>query len=156
MRWDGTSWSVVESPDPADEGNSFNAIAGPRDDELWAAGESVGNNTLLTLAAHWDGTNWTLADTPNIGLGDNSLLDVTAPSGEQAWAVGYYLDEQSQPRHLMLEWNGVDWRVSSLPKPELGGRLHGVAGLPDGEAWAVGSARVPGGTSPLALHHRCA
>lgn len=61
--WNGTSWAIVKSPNPAN-GNQLSAITALSATDIWAVG-MYGNNlgrTLdqRTLIEHWNGTSWTV------------------------------------------------------------------------------------------------
>lgn len=73
--WDGTSWTVVSSPNnrfggyPRD--NILQGVVALSSNDVWAYG-SVDSNPgpespalLITLVLHWDGTSWTIAPSPN-------------------------------------------------------------------------------------------
>lgn len=64
MRWNGTEWSIVDSPNGAGPYNALNAVAAFGPNDIWAAGgapygfqggrrpiSSASPGTLL----HWDG-----------------------------------------------------------------------------------------------------
>jgi hypothetical protein len=95
-RWDGTSWRVVASPNPAaglDELNGMVAVAA--DDVL-----AVGRDTAGTLIEHWDGKTWTAQAGANPGSSFNSLVGVTAVGGAR-WAVGSTASGSN--RHTLIE-----------------------------------------------------
>jgi hypothetical protein len=54
--WDGTAWSVVDSP-KLDDGR-LTAIDAASATDIWAVGEYNGVDNGLTLVLHWDGTAW--------------------------------------------------------------------------------------------------
>jgi hypothetical protein len=60
--WDGTSWSVVPSPNPNPQGNnSLGVIAAAFASDLWAFGFELGG----PFTEHWDGTSWSIVGTPS-------------------------------------------------------------------------------------------
>jgi hypothetical protein len=80
--WDGTSWSVVPSPNPNPQGNnSLVAIAAVNANDIWA----VGHQLLGPFTEHWDGTSWSIVATPS---GVASLIGMTAFSDGTVVAVG--------------------------------------------------------------------
>jgi hypothetical protein len=60
--WDGTSWSVVPSPNPGPVRNVLIGVAAVSANDVWAVGEHVepGGQIHHTLVEHWDGTAWSL------------------------------------------------------------------------------------------------
>src|SRR5208282_4459235 len=60
MRWKGTSWKRVSSPDPAG-GGQLNGVAATAADSAWAVGSYLtGSGTAGTLIERWNGTSWKL------------------------------------------------------------------------------------------------
>lgn len=138
-KWDGSRWSAVPSPPPADTGD-FEA-AGP--DDIWALdGEQT--------ARHWDGTRWTTTQLP-YGASD---LAVVGP--DDVWAVGRrstgpgtelegYSEGYSQP--ASMHWDGTSWKAVETPQarfeeplpPEPSAGLAQVFALDSGEVRAYGT-----------------
>jgi hypothetical protein len=68
--WDGTSFSVVSSPDPFPNGTtSLQGIAAISANDIWAVGFA---------AEHWDRTSWSIITTPSGVYG----LDAVAALGD--------------------------------------------------------------------------
>jgi hypothetical protein len=79
--WDGTSWTIVPSPDPNPQGsNSLSGIAAVSANDIWAVGNAAG-----AFTEHWDGTSWSVIAVPS-GAGD--LNGVTALGDGTVVAVG--------------------------------------------------------------------
>jgi hypothetical protein len=80
--WDGTSWSVVPSPNPNPQGNnSLVAIAAVNANDIWA----VGHQLQGPFTEHFDGTKWSIVSTPN---GVANLIGMTALGDGTVVAVG--------------------------------------------------------------------
>ena len=61
LHWDGTSWSLIPSPDPGggDAGASqLFAVSAVSPTDVWAVGLYTGDIAIDTLILHWDGTAW--------------------------------------------------------------------------------------------------
>lgn len=88
--WDGASWSVVSSPNPAVGTNFLWGVVATASNNVWAVGWQQGNGTpRSTLIEHWDGTQWIVAASPNPGTLDNVLVAATrVPGSSNAWAAG--------------------------------------------------------------------
>ncbi len=91
--WDGSSWSVVPSPNPGSSGNQLNAIATVSASNIWAVGGF--SNTpppfaqeLQTLIEHWNGSSWTVVPSPSPGSSTNQLGAIATVSPGILWAVG--------------------------------------------------------------------
>ncbi|MBV8607192.1 MAG: hypothetical protein JO034_06995 [Singulisphaera sp.] len=81
--WDGTSWSVVSSPNAGGGSTNFlNGVAAVSANNIWAVGEFLdpNANNYQTLTEHFDGTSWSVVPSPNATTGSNGLRGVTALS----------------------------------------------------------------------------
>jgi hypothetical protein len=133
--WDGSSWSVVSSPNP---GSSINYLFGVASipgtsGHVWAVGnyENTSTNTFQTMIEKWNGKNWKFISSPNVASVDNHLNGVVAVSANNAWTVGYASNT------LIQHWNGTSWSVVSAPA---GGTLASVTRVPGTKhLWAVGN-----------------
>jgi hypothetical protein len=91
--WDGTSWSIVTSPNPNLGGPStLQGIAAISANDVWAVGTSGGAGVVpseKTLTEHWDGTSWSIIPSPSPAQDQNELDAVTALSDGTVAAVGH-------------------------------------------------------------------
>ena len=107
--WNGTTWSVVPSPD-----------VGPRRTEQnlesvscasASACTAVGSNILAyPLVEAWDGTQWSIVPTPRIpgsGLAVGDLSSVSCPSATMCMAAGSRDRNERQNRWRTLTEMGV-------------------------------------------------
>ena len=136
--WDGSTWSVVPSPNPGAHSNELYSIDGVSDTDLWAVGNTSTETSQVTLIEHWDGSTWSVVPSPNMGANPNFLNGVTAVSTNNLWAVGDYIDGTTQ-QTLIEHWNGTAWDI--VPSPNVGtgnNYLNGVTAVTDSDAWAVG------------------
>jgi plastocyanin len=139
--YDGTSWTIVPSPNPPSAASYLSTVAAVATDDVWVAGHYLDNTGIYrTLVEHWDGTSWTIVSSPNVGNGDNSLNGIAAAGPNDIWAVGY---QSSAPggasSTLVLHFDGRSWTI--VPSPNPGGltsSLAGVAAMADGRIWAAG------------------
>jgi hypothetical protein len=77
VHWNGTSWSIVASPNPhPNTSNGAGAIAAVSADDIFALATGV--------IEHWDGTSWTIIDT----LSGFGATDVSALSDGIVVVVG--------------------------------------------------------------------
>jgi hypothetical protein len=80
--WNGTSWTVVSSPNPNPQGNNgLGAVAAVSAGDVWA----VGHQLLGPFTEHWDGSKWTILATP---AGVSFFAGMAASSGGTVLAVG--------------------------------------------------------------------
>ncbi|UUU31377.1 hypothetical protein JIX56_16515 [Streptomyces sp. CA-210063] len=138
VRWDGTSWSALESL-PSGRLVDLKAF-GP--DDVWAV---VGEDR----AQHWDGTRWTVMTLP---VGGVASLDGVA--ADDLWAVGYRdtdaaagVGETELTQPVAVHWDGRSWerterpayRFPELVPPEPGASLDLVVALAVDDVRAYGS-----------------
>jgi len=115
QRWDGTSWTVVQSPtiDAGNVDNDLQSLVAISPDNIWAAGVISQQKTIIfhpiftsPLVEHWDGQGWSVVPSPD-GLppiphnyGDTTFPSefhaITATSSSNVWAAGQY-DDVTQP-----------------------------------------------------------
>ena len=80
--WDGTSWSVVASPNPNPQGNnSLFAITAVNANDIWAFGLQLKG----PFSEHWNGTSWSIVPLPS---GVSVITGATALSDGAVVAVG--------------------------------------------------------------------
>lgn len=90
LHWDGTSWSIVPSPNP-----------GPLDSRL--SGVTAVTSTVIE---QWDGTSWSVVPSPDPSTAENILAAAAAdPASGQAWAVGEFFDNATSTRQTLTEFN---------------------------------------------------
>jgi hypothetical protein len=88
--YDGSTWSVVSSPNVGTGSNYLASVTVVSANDIWAVGNYVNSgNVNKTLIEQWNGTGWKVVHSPNAGTGNNILNGVTnVPSTSQVWAVG--------------------------------------------------------------------
>ena len=116
LRWNGTTWTRVPSPDPGTS-RYITAVAAASAGSAWAVGwtgSGSGTNTRTrSLILRWNGTAWTRVPSPSPGP-DDQLLGVTATSADSAWAVGY-TDSGGQHADPAVERHDLD--AGGQPEP---------------------------------------
>jgi hypothetical protein len=142
-RWDGTSWSIVSSPNTSTtEANVVLGVTCVSASECWAVGYYYGLDDLIsqTLIERWDGTSWAIVSSPNINTQSNLLLGVTCESASDCWAVGYYAFTGSVLQTLIERWDGTSWAIVSSPDTTTtqSNLLYGVTCGSASDCWAVG------------------
>jgi hypothetical protein len=92
-RWDGTSWTIVSSPNTSTAQRNFLfGVTCVSASECWTVGLSVNASGFSqTLIERWDGTSWAVVSSPSTSTSQyNFLYGVTCVSATDCWAVGYY------------------------------------------------------------------
>ena len=151
--FNGTSWSIVISPQP-----DFSYLSSVREitpTDVWAVGSVLDQSGISqTLTMHWDGTSWTIVPSPDVGPQSNQLNALAANSTSDVWAFGSYFDTTANAYlTLALHWDGASWSV--VPSPDVTGannQMLGGGSLGSTDVWAVGDAQ--GSSSPSALAER--
>ena len=133
VRWDGSSWTIVDSDNPSGSDSLF-SVTCVSPQECWAVGETAtGLGMVRTLIEKWDGHVWSTVPSPNPGS-DNSLRSVTCPSQFNCWAVG-----QSNNRTLVEHWGGTSWEIVSSPNTSAEQNLlFGITCPSASGCWSIG------------------
>jgi hypothetical protein len=143
LRWNGSKWAKVPSPDPGASGNELTAVSGDAANDAWAVGTILASGGVTdTLILHWNGMSWSQVSSPTPQNSYLNLAGVTAISSSDAWAVGTYFNNTTNTYDtLTLHWNGSHWsEVSSLDPAATGeNRLNAVSAHGAGDVWAVGT-----------------
>ncbi|HST03198.1 MAG TPA: hypothetical protein VLQ48_00505, partial [Chloroflexia bacterium] len=137
--WNGSSWSVVSSPNAGSIPNELNGVAVVSANDVWAVGYYYNGTVYQTLIEHWNGTAWAVVPSPNSGSDRNRLTGVSAMSANDVWAVGYYDSGTIALDTLVEHWNGTAWAV--VPSPNSGSarnELNAIAVVSANIVWTVG------------------
>lgn len=87
-QWNGSSWTVVNSPSPGSIGNWLASVSAASVKNIWAVGYQSNYGVEPTLIEHWNGTTWQVVSSPSPG-GINKLSSVAVVPGKaMAWTVG--------------------------------------------------------------------
>ncbi|HEY3210151.1 MAG TPA: hypothetical protein VGL18_10235 [Actinomycetota bacterium] len=149
--WDGTSWSIMPSPNEGDLGNNLMGVAAASAHDAWAVGTRSelmhGVYVPVPLILHWDGSSWKVVPVLGKGTPPNGILGgVLALGPNDVWAAGSYalnpLQSVDFGRETLIEhWDGHRWSV--IPSPnvpfKLANAVGGLAASGPADVWAVGS-----------------
>jgi hypothetical protein len=115
--WDGTSWSVVPSPNPTVRRRYLYGVSCVSATACTAAGYSTNASGVSgTLIESWDGTSWAIVPSPNPGTGFNGLFGVSCVSATACTAAG----SSSSSGTLIESWDGTSWSIVPSPSPGSG------------------------------------
>lgn len=70
LHWDGSQWTVVESPGLGKNDISISDVTALSSNDVWAVGYEIDSN--CPFIEHWDGTRWNVVKSPGSGT-DNAL-----------------------------------------------------------------------------------
>jgi hypothetical protein len=93
MRWDGSQWNVVPSPNQGTGlDNSLDGVVALTGSSEWAVGSyfDAAAGRTQTLAERWDGTRWKVERSPNFDAKPSSLHSVAVDPAGNIWSVGDY------------------------------------------------------------------
>jgi hypothetical protein len=115
MRWNGSTWERLGTPDlPTAD---LNAVACITTTDCTAVGEGEGDG-YLALAEHWDGRSWSLVDLPVPGDEvEGSLTAISCVAADSCVAVGALWTDRFRQRTLAERWDGSAWVVDRTPNP---------------------------------------
>jgi hypothetical protein len=133
---------------------AFSGVSASSATNAWAVGESFGG-AARNLIVHWKGGHWVKEAAPHVGGHANYLTDVAAVSSSAAWAVGEAWDGSSNPKLMILHWNGSSWRAQSppaLPAGAIAARVRDVTAISATNAWAVGAYVTATDSIPFVMH----
>ena len=130
--WDGTSWTIVPTPNPpvvGPYGVSLNAVAAISANDIWAVGGSAccGSYGGAALLQHWDGWRWSIVAAPatTINWSASTRSGLAAVASNDVWAVGQYDS---------FHWDGTAWSVVFGAQNTSSAAAAGATNV-----WAVGS-----------------
>jgi hypothetical protein len=143
--WDGTSWSVVPSPNASSFTQGLSDVSAVSSADVWAVGWFYDEfGAERALIEHWDGSTWSIVPSPDPTLEREDLvrlLGIDAISGTDAWAVGMFevAGSYTHPRTLIGHWDGSRWTVVPSKNPSrIDDELLGVSAASATDIWAVG------------------
>ncbi|MEY9862200.1 hypothetical protein ABH935_007845 [Catenulispora sp. GAS73] len=91
--FDGSSWSVVPTPNPGTFGNQLYGISADGPNSVYAVGQRDDAHSDTPLVLHWDGRCWSEVHVPGA---DAALLQSVSVRDGEVWAVGQTDDSTHQ------------------------------------------------------------
>jgi len=152
--WDGTTWSIVPSPNFGTDDNGLGDVTAITANDVWATGSisNEGAQTAKPYFLHWDGSAWSMVrawkppGVTNTGLGGidaNSSGAVFTPGVETLPQNGIFAEHRI----------GTRWRPMSVVSPKPINYLTGVGVDGTGEAWVVGRTSQNGSVYKTLIEH---
>jgi hypothetical protein len=141
-QFNGTTWSIVTSPNETSLPNGLNGVACVNSSDCVAVGYfNDGEGIKQMLVESYNGAVWSISAA---GIGDyasSSLDGVTCVSAGDCWVVGRFANGGSE-QTLVLQWDGSEW--SLVPSGDVGGsgefnELAAVTCVGADDCWAVGT-----------------
>ena len=124
--WNGSTWSIVPSPNPSSTSNVFlEGVSCVSTTNCKAVGWSNTPPTgypIFTLIESWNGVDWSIVPSPNPGGSTllhgpiNELSGVSCVNPTSCTAVGDYVNADTNTYQTLIEgWNGSDWFTIASP-----------------------------------------
>jgi hypothetical protein len=155
-QWNGTAWSKVTLPLPANakSNTTLSAISANGPDDVWIVGTFLDSVTHQneTFAEHFNGTAWSVVPMPLVNSSNINAFylfnGIQANSPTDVWAVGESsVVDSTTSSNLIEHWNGTAWSIVPSPSPGTGDSLTGVTtSNAANDVWAVG-VTVPAGAT---------
>ncbi len=151
--WDGTTWSIVPSPDGSTGYNLLSSISCTGVNSCIATGYDDNSVAFQTLIESWDGSSWSIVPSPDQSNGgataNNFLEGVSCTGASSCMAAGfYYMNQYQDGRSLMESWDGTSWTIDPSPNQGTGyNDVGAVSCTGSSNCVAVGSSNdTPSGT----------
>lgn len=143
--WDGSTWTVIPSPNLTAGNNDLAGVAAVAANDVWAVGSYRNLTVSQALISHWDGSAWHSRPGPYAGP-DSYLNAVSARTANDIWAVG-----SAGGYSLTVHWDGALWQAIPSPNVAGGNYLTAVTALAANDVWAVGYNTISGAATQRTL-----
>jgi len=160
QHWDGSSWSIVTSPNQPNTTNDI--LLGVKvisANDIWTVGsyqtqpDSHGVAHTYSLFEHYDGTSWSIVDGGS-GPNDEQLFAISSVSSNNVWASGYYyVGQLGSYFPLIKHWDGTSWTNVTTPNPGGDPKLSAITALSSNDIWAAGNTFLNGQSHLLVMHY---
>lgn len=155
MHWNGTSWTIVPSPNGGVYELEINDLDASDSSSVWLVGSYQPSMTnTQSLVQRWNGQSWIVV--PNLMSNEaNHFLGMDVVSASNIWVVGYsgIYGSRSLGHNLVAHWDGQSWINVPAPRQGNDSYLEGVAEVSLNNVWAVGSYREGGLTYSQIVHY---
>ena len=141
MTWDGSTWTIVPSPNAGSAGanNNLGSVACTSATSCVAVGRYF-DSGWNSLAMTWNGSAWTVVPAASPGVGSTRLQSIACVSATACTAVGTFFDG-SQQLTMAQNWDGSTWTLATTPTSGTGDNdLRSIACLAASDCVAVGIA----------------
>ncbi|MFZ0666553.1 MAG: hypothetical protein WAM97_12440 [Acidimicrobiales bacterium] len=140
-RWNGSSWSLTDTPNPAGvTGSELEGVGCTTSSDCVAVGYSFNSKgNSHTLIERWNGSRWGIVASPNGANGSEDVLNaVSCVTGTDCTAVGDYFGLSARTIPLIEDWNGHVWTDSAVAG--VSGQFEGISCTKQSTCMAVGGA----------------
>jgi hypothetical protein len=138
--WNGSTWSIVASPDKFTGDNVLDQVSCVSASFCVAVGSWAKGRA--TLVESWNGSTWSIVPSPDKYTGDNStdeqLLGVSCVSPTFCVAVGFWDVGVGAYSVLGESWDGSTWSIATTAPAASGSELTSVSCSSASSCTAVG------------------
>ena len=114
--WNGTSWSVITTPNAGSGDEVFQGVSCASADYCVAVGSVSPSGVPGTLTEAWDGSTWSIVPSPDEP--GYSLQAVSCTSSVSCVAIGDDVIDSNMSQTLVETWDGSSWTVTPSPNPD--------------------------------------
>jgi plastocyanin len=140
LHFDGTSWTVVPSPNPGGLTSSLAGVVAMADGRIWAAGFYYDGTQGRTLLLNGDTSGFETVPGEDFPDEGNVLNAIAASASGDIFAAGYHYPNGTNDYQGLIEhYDGIQWRRVSSAQGDSYTYLSGITAQPGGAAWAVGN-----------------
>lgn len=140
--WNGTSWSLVDSPLVSTFKGGLPGVAAIAPNDAWAIGDANAPIGGKAMIEHWDGHTWNMTSYPSPSHADRIYFNsITRIAGtNQLWLVGSYSTGPGTSWQTLTErYDGTQWiQVASANVTGQNSVFTSVSALAANNVWAVG------------------
>ncbi len=118
--WNGTSWTVQETPIPAGATRGWLFGVSCISSTACKAAGYVENSSakLVPAIESWNGTSWTVQElTSPTGAKASYMRSISCASATSCIAVGYFYTSSEVQTPFAESWNGTAWTLQEPPNP---------------------------------------
>lgn len=129
--WNGTSWTVQSTPNPASAiASAFSSVSCTSPNACTAVQDYLNSSSVfVALVERWNGTSWSEQSTPTpTGSTATLLHSVSCTSSTACTTTGRYTNSAGVVITLAETWNGTSWTIQSTPNPT-GSTLNRLEGV---------------------------
>ncbi|HEY5109557.1 MAG TPA: putative Ig domain-containing protein [Acidimicrobiales bacterium] len=116
-QWNGTTWSIVTSPNTTTTQNNYlYGVSCTSATACTAVGDYYSGSAFQTLVERWNGSTWSIVASPNTSTTvDNILSSVSCTSATACTAVGHSSLTSGYIQTLVAQWSGTTWSIATSP-----------------------------------------
>jgi hypothetical protein len=143
--FNGRTWRKVRLPAVPWE------VSAPSRHDIWVVGPTrktmdQGFSKQVEIVMHWNGRSWHSMRLPRVRVGSGALqglAGLVASGPRDVWAAIATGGPASNPKGLLLHWNGKRWARARAPGGVVNQPIGAVAQDGHGGVWLQGNGPVP-------------